>query len=107
MAQIASYPHFKWLSSFFKWLSICQASETCVCVITLLTLNTSHLTISPLHFSPSNNEANFPVYSAATAHLNCARKKELKITFNSDHTQTSISSFLLSSLLCVIQATGA
>lgn len=74
---------------------------------TVLTLNTSHLTISPLHFSPSKNEASFPIYNAATAHLNCARKKKLKITFDSDQTQIPMSSFLLSLLLCVIQATCA
>lgn len=76
-SQLASYPHFKWLSSSFKWLSICQASETWICVITLCSpLTLATLLFLLFTFPQATNEANFPTYSEATAHLNCARKNK-------------------------------
>lgn len=107
--RLASYPHFKWLNSSFKWLNICQASETWDYVTTQCSpLTLAILTTSPLHFFSSNNEKK-PSQATVQPHHKISIVQERNFFLNHPwlwaHTQSPISSFFLCSLLCMAQAT--
>lgn len=79
--RLASYHHFKWLNSSFKWLNICQASETWDFVI--IQCSPLILAILPLllfTFSSSNdkNLPNLQCSHSITSQL-CKGGKKKKI----------------------------
>lgn len=84
-----SYPHFKWLNSSFKWLNICQASETWVSVITRC--SPLMLAIFPLllfAFSQAMMTRTSPVYIMQPQHKSSImqeKNKNKKITLDPGH----------------------